>query len=92
MSFQHYQVTNDLQTPIIGTSSDNKYDSYVDQLKKLKIKIISKSEEEIVFDLIGVEAPIANALRRILLAEVSKWSHIVIITVINNNSFTTLHY
>ena len=71
MSFQHYQVTNDLQTPIIGNSSDNKIDSYLDQLKKLKIKIISKSEEEIVFDLIGVEAPIANALRRILLAEVS---------------------
>lgn len=71
MSFQHYQVTNDLQTPIIGNSSDMKYDSYLDQLKKLKIKIMSKSEEEIVFDLIGVEAPIANALRRILLAEVT---------------------
>lgn len=69
-SFQHYQVTNDLQTPIIGNSQDAKLDGYLDHLKKLKIKIISKSEEEIVFDLIGVEAPIANALRRILLAEV----------------------
>jgi len=38
--------------------------------RKLHIDIISKDEEEIVFDLIGVDASIANALRRILLAEV----------------------
>ena len=36
----------------------------------MSIEIISKDEEEIVFDLIGVDASIANALRRILLAEV----------------------
>jgi len=38
----------------------------------LKVKIISEtdSKDELVFDLIGVDAPIANALRRILLAEV----------------------
>jgi DNA-directed RNA polymerase alpha subunit len=38
----------------------------------LKVKVISETEakDELVFDLIGVDAPIANALRRILLAEV----------------------
>lgn len=34
------------------------------------INIISDSDEEIVFDMVGVDAPIANALRRILLSEV----------------------
>lgn len=44
---------------------------YVEQLKKqVKVKIQSLSDEEIVFDLIGIDASIANALRRILLAEV----------------------
>ncbi|GAB9472309.1 DNA-directed RNA polymerase i and iii subunit rpac1 [Globisporangium polare] len=44
---------------------------YVEQLKKqVKVKIQSLSEEEIVFDLIGIDASVANALRRILLAEV----------------------
>ena len=38
----------------------------------LKVKVISETEakDELIFDLIGVDAPIANALRRILLAEV----------------------
>lgn len=34
------------------------------------IKIISKSEEEIVFDITNIEPPVANALRRILLCEI----------------------
>jgi hypothetical protein len=38
--------------------------------KNLQINVISLNEEEIVFDLIGVDASIANALRRILIAEV----------------------
>ncbi|KAJ0399335.1 hypothetical protein P43SY_001524 [Pythium insidiosum] len=45
---------------------------FVEQLKKqVKVKIQSLTDDEIVFDLIGVDASIANALRRILLAEVS---------------------
>lgn len=44
---------------------------FVEQLKsQIKVKIQSLTDEEIIFDLIGVDASIANALRRILLAEV----------------------
>lgn len=39
--------------------------------KDLKIHIIdNKDENKITFDLVGVDAPIANALRRILIAEI----------------------
>jgi DNA-directed RNA polymerase I and III subunit RPAC1 len=37
---------------------------------KLAIDIVDSSDEHIVFDLVGVAPPVANALRRILLAEV----------------------
>lgn len=38
----------------------------------MKINVLKESEDgnELVFEIIGVDAPIANALRRILLAEV----------------------
>lgn len=38
--------------------------------KNLQIQIISKSEDAMVFDLIGVDTAVANAVRRILIAEV----------------------
>jgi DNA-directed RNA polymerase I and III subunit RPAC1 len=41
-----------------------------DFINNCDIEIISLTEEEIVFDLIGVEPPLANALRRILIAEI----------------------
>ena len=34
------------------------------------VRVVSDTPEECVFELVGVDAPIANALRRILLAEV----------------------
>lgn len=34
------------------------------------VKIISVDEDEAVFDVIGIDAAIANALRRIMIAEV----------------------
>ena len=34
------------------------------------IRVKKLDEEEIVFDLIGAEPPLANALRRILIAEI----------------------
>ncbi|KAI9917184.1 hypothetical protein PsorP6_012394 [Peronosclerospora sorghi] len=50
--------------------SESSY-NFVEQSKRQgKIKIHSLADNEIVFDLIGVDAAIANALRRILLAEV----------------------
>lgn len=39
-------------------------------IKTTDIEIISLNQEDIVFDLIGVEPPLANALRRILIAEI----------------------
>ena len=38
--------------------------------REFSVNVISETYEEFVFELIGVDAPIANALRRILLAEV----------------------
>lgn len=38
--------------------------------ENLRVEIIELNDEEVVFDLIGVDASIANALRRILIAEV----------------------
>lgn len=48
---------------------DNSFD-FEEFKENFKIRIISNTESEIVFDLIGVDAAIANALRRILLAEI----------------------
>ncbi|CAH0478185.1 unnamed protein product [Peronospora belbahrii] len=50
--------------------SESSY-SFVELSKRrMKVKIQSLTDDEIVLDLIGVDAAIANALRRILLAEV----------------------
>ena len=34
------------------------------------IEVKELNDEEIVFDIIGIDAPLANALRRILIAEI----------------------
>lgn len=69
-SFSHYRVNNDHQIPIINGSEDVK-GNFLDMMtKKLRVNILSLNETDIDFDLIGVDASIANALRRILLAEV----------------------
>lgn len=64
----------DNQSPIVVGTVDHSENqkSLVEVLSRnLKINIISLNENDIDFDLIGVDASIANALRRILLAEVS---------------------
>ena len=38
--------------------------------KNLGIKIISKNKEELIFDITGIEPPLANAIRRILISEI----------------------
>jgi DNA-directed RNA polymerase I and III subunit RPAC1 len=44
---------------------------FIENLRKqVQVNIQSLTDEEIVFDMIGVDASMANALRRILLAEV----------------------
>jgi len=43
----------------------------MDQLRKhFRVRIIESDAESITFDMIGIDAPIANAIRRILLSEV----------------------
>ena len=39
-------------------------------MKNVDIKIIEDTNECLVLDIIGIDAPIANALRRIMIAEV----------------------
>lgn len=41
-----------------------------DFCKNLRVEIVSLNEEDIEFDLVGIDAAIANAFRRILIAEV----------------------
>jgi DNA-directed RNA polymerases I and III subunit RPAC1 len=66
-----YRVHSEQQVPELNGTADPLIGQFLEQLKdNLQIDIIFKNEEEIVFDLIGVDASIANALRRILLAEV----------------------
>lgn len=48
---------------------DNSF-NLADFKKNFKIHIIECDDTKISFDLVGVDAPIANALRRILIAEV----------------------
>jgi DNA-directed RNA polymerase I and III subunit RPAC1 len=37
---------------------------------RLRVEVVKLDEEEVVFDLIGADPSLANALRRILIAEV----------------------
>jgi len=63
---------------------DNSFD--IEEFKKnFSIKIISMNEEEMIFDMVGVEAPIANAIRRILISEVPTMA-IETVYITNNTS------
>ena len=50
-------------------AADETGDYLADVQRKMKLNIIRNTPEELVFDMIGVDAPLANALRRILIAE-----------------------
>lgn len=68
--FDHYRVRNDHQVPELLGKEDTG-GVYIEKLlEKLKIQVTKLTENDIEFDLIGVDVSIANALRRILLAEV----------------------
>lgn len=71
--FTHYKVDNAIQRPIMSTTNmdiDNT-GQFLNKIKKdLRINITKLTSDDIEFDLIGVDAAIANALRRILLSEV----------------------
>ena len=56
--FTHYRVHNDHQIPILDPTVKNV--NHNDVLKSLKINIVSLTENDIDFDLIGVDASIGN--------------------------------
>eukprot|EP01112_Ceratiomyxa_fruticulosa_P021919 TRINITY_DN787_c0_g1_i1.p1 TRINITY_DN787_c0_g1~~TRINITY_DN787_c0_g1_i1.p1 ORF type:complete len:378 (+),score=79.79 TRINITY_DN787_c0_g1_i1:79-1212(+) len=63
---------------------DNSFN--IDDFKKnFKIQVISSNDELLVFDMIGVDASIANAFRRILIAEVPTMA-IEKVYIFNNTS------
>eukprot|EP01138_Halocafeteria_seosinensis_P007834 gb/GECG01008004.1/.p1 GENE.gb/GECG01008004.1/~~gb/GECG01008004.1/.p1 ORF type:complete len:337 (+),score=35.18 gb/GECG01008004.1/:1-1011(+) len=65
------QIGLDKTAPSYNTQVEHSREDFLTQLRsKLRINIIEEVEDRLIFDLIGVEAPIANALRRILLAEI----------------------
>ena len=77
-NFTHYGVKNYLQSPIMSdgveaalSQTETKKTFLENLITNLSINIISLTDDEIIFDLIGVDASIANALRRILLSEVA---------------------
>lgn len=63
------KCAGDMPTPVYGKSGETG-DYLADLKRSLKINIIKNTPDELVCDLIGIDAPIANALRRILIAEV----------------------
>ena len=70
--FEHYRVHHDQQIPELGAEiKDVEPGFMLENLQRdLQVKIVALAEGEIVFDLVGVDVSIANALRRIMLAEV----------------------
>jgi DNA-directed RNA polymerase I and III subunit RPAC1 len=70
-SFPHYNVTNYLLYPAMKDTEDEVPGTYLANLSRdLRFEIISLDENDIVFDLINADVSIANALRRIMIAEV----------------------
>lgn len=66
-----YHVKNTIQRPILQDTKDEEPGHFLDNLREnLKIDITFLNESEIQFDMSGVDVSIANALRRIFIAEV----------------------
>lgn len=53
----------------ISSGRDNAFDAK-EFAKNLKINILSRNSTDMSFEIIGIEAPIANAFRRILISEI----------------------
>ena len=71
-SFAQYRVGNEHMHPVMANTVEDEPGTFIENLqKRLKIRIISMDDNDVEFDLIGVDASIANALRRIMLAEVN---------------------
>jgi hypothetical protein len=60
--------TLDQTIPVYG---QNETPSFLAQLRaQMRVRVLHESDDDIEFELVHVDAPIANALRRVLLAEV----------------------
>lgn len=67
----HYRYLSILNPRQVYTKVEAEGADFLPYFKShFKIDVISESDEELVFDMVGVDAAFANALRRILLAEV----------------------
>ena len=71
-TFSHYLVKNEHQVPeLLASHNGEPNGTFLEELNRnLKVEITNLTETDVEFDLIGVDPSIANALRRILLAEV----------------------
>lgn len=79
-----YTSTYDSAAGLSSSGVDNTYT--LDRFKEnFKLDVKSKTDEKIVFHMSGVDAPIANALRRILIAEVPTMA-VETVNIYNNSS------
>ena len=79
-----YTSSFDSAAGLSASGADNTYS--LDGFKEnFKLDIKSKTDEKIVFHMSGIDAPIANALRRILIAEVPTMA-IETVNIYNNTS------
>ena len=70
--FAHYRVHNDHQIAELGSETPpNCTGKFIENmLESMEINVLSRSADTLEFELVGVDASLANALRRIMLAEV----------------------
>jgi DNA-directed RNA polymerase I and III subunit RPAC1 len=73
--FTHYRVHTDHQIaemdgPGMGNEARNSGKFIQNMLQNMKVNILRRDKESIDFELIGIDASLANALRRIMLSEV----------------------
>jgi hypothetical protein len=53
----HYAVKNEGQVPILAGTSDEKLGNFLERMEnEMEIRILSLNDEDMVFDLIGVDA------------------------------------
>ncbi len=69
ITLKEFEVTNTSSAAYPGSVPGKQWG--VDDFKKsLRIEVVRKEGMELEFDLVGVDASLANALRRILISEV----------------------
>ena len=85
-SFKHYRVNYDNQHAVMKDTQEDVPGTFIEDLhQNLQISIVSLTKDDIEFDLIGVDASIANALRRIMLAEVPTMAVEYAFITVNNS-------